>query len=234
MTKKLSIPSGERFFRLTVVEEVAKSKDGRRKFKMLCDCGNTSIVELGRLTAGKTKSCGCLRKEGARPTHNKTGTKVYRAWQSMRNRCNKPSTIYYEDYGGRGIKVCGRWDESFINFYEDVGEPPTEKHSLDRLDVDGDYCPENVVWATPAAQGRNRRMARNNSSGVTGVVVKQVGKTTYYMAIWKNLDCTEGRKYFSAKKHGHELAMFMATELRAQQINLLNLMGAGYSRKHGL
>lgn len=93
---------------------------------------------------------------------------AYSTWQGMRQRCNNKKTNNYQHYGGRGIKVCERWD-SFANFLADMGERPSPRHTLDRIDNDGDYEPDNCKWSTRVEQISNRRMGRNNKSGVTGV-----------------------------------------------------------------
>lgn len=102
-------------------------------------------------------------------THRLSGTPEYHAWSHMRQRCNKPQTKYYEHYGGRGIKVCERWDNSFENFIKDMGKKPSPKHTLERLDNNSGYSPSNCVWASYHRQGYNRRVNKNNTSGIKGV-----------------------------------------------------------------
>lgn len=92
-------------------------------------------------------------------THGKTGTLEYNTWHAMKKRCNCPTSVDYPDYGGRGIKVCERWS-AFANFLADMGERPTAKHTLDRIDNEGDYTPENCRWATLIEQARNKRNNR--------------------------------------------------------------------------
>jgi hypothetical protein len=101
-----------------------------------------------------------LHEGGRRPTHGRTGTKEYRAWLSMKERCSYPRYQGYHRYGGRGISVCERWVESFEDFFQDVGPAPSPQHSLGRLDNDGDYEPGNVAWQLATEQARNRARPR--------------------------------------------------------------------------
>lgn len=96
-----------------------------------------------------------------------TKTKEYRSWYSMRNRCNNTNANCYNNYGGRGIKICSKWDD-FIEFYKDMGDRP-EGTSLDRIDNNGNYEPSNCRWADKFTQARNKRISRNNNSGHKGV-----------------------------------------------------------------
>lgn len=159
--------TGIYFGRLHVIGYAGKTRDGRTRWACNCQCGGTAVVAGKKLNNGHTQSCGCLLKEHARKnaaksrTHGQTKTATYQAWRGMRDRCENPSNSSYKNYGGRGIKVCQRWLESFENFFADMGARPTAKHSLDRFpDQDGDYEPKNCRWATWTEQQRNKR---NNS-----------------------------------------------------------------------
>lgn len=122
----------------------------------LCVCGNYHQVRSDVLLAGRSESCGCVTYEPVNKTHGKKGSRVYGIWCAMLQRCLNPNVANYENYGGRGIKVYPFWLK-FENFYAYIGDPPSETHSLDRIDVNGNYEPGNVKWATPSEQQRNRR-----------------------------------------------------------------------------
>lgn len=130
-----------------------------------CVCGTVKDVWATNLLYGKSKGCGCNFKELAKKkftTHGRTDTKEYLAWLSMKNRCLNDSHQNYKNYGGRGIKVCDKWRNDFDAFLKDMGEAPSKKHSIDRIDVNGNYEPKNCKWSTPGEQARNKRLANNS------------------------------------------------------------------------
>ena len=155
--------TGKRFGRLTVIGKGDRLRKSLR-WNCFCDCGNSIMVPTEALNIGKSKSCGCLKVDVCKArmtTHghavNGKPDRVYRIWNAMIRRCYEPLFINFEDYGGRGITVCDTWRASLSQFITDMGQPPSETHSIDRIDVNGNYEPSNCRWATPKEQGRNKR-----------------------------------------------------------------------------
>lgn len=152
MRKSIDI-TGQRFGRLLVL------KYSGGLWQCQCDCGVIKGIVGYELLSGKTKSCGCLKREriiNRSTTHGKRKTPEYDIWAAMRNRCNNPNDKSYPNYGGRGIKICEEW-QKFENFIRDMGFRPGKEYSLDRIDVNGSYCKENCRWATNEQQYNNKR-----------------------------------------------------------------------------
>lgn len=181
--------TGLKFGRLTVLERVDNYKTSAR-WKCICDCGNIRLVVARCLRSGHTKSCGCLNSEKLRESkkihgyasRNQVGghgeTNEYNIWVGMNKRCYNKKTKIYKDYGGRGIEVCERWRHDFESFYKDMGDRPSKYHSIDRVDVNGNYEPSNCRWATRIEQARNTRVYKNSKFGVNGVSLHK--KTNKY------------------------------------------------------
>lgn len=153
--------TGQVFGRLTVIRYVPNgATDGAGGWKCRCECGKETVVKSSPLQKGKTRSCGCLIGETAKQTfttHGKSTSPEYQIWVGMIARCTNANTKYYADYGGRGIGVCARWRSGFENFFIDMGPRPSNAHSLDRINVNGNYDPENCRWATREQQAANKR-----------------------------------------------------------------------------
>jgi hypothetical protein len=164
--------TGQRFCRLTVIERSGSyvAPNGKQTHSLwlcACDCGNTTTVRGGMLKNGHTKSCGCLSSDTSRElntTHGMCETKLYEVWCGIRQRCNNPNHKSYSYYGGRGISLCAEWQHDFQAFCDwAMANGYKEGLSIDRIDVNDRYCPENCRWATAKEQANNRRPRRIKS-----------------------------------------------------------------------
>lgn len=152
----------QKFGRIEILDIFVLNK--RSMAFCICDCGNTSIAHLSNIKRGLTKSCGCGQREAGlknATTHglSKKYPKEYRAWKAMKRRCDNKKLRNYNIYGGRGIRVCDRWLNCFSNFIEDMGPAP-DGLTLDRINSDGNYEPENCKWSSYREQANNLRTNR--------------------------------------------------------------------------
>lgn len=149
--------TGKRFGKLTVIGLHSKN-NGRPKWVCKCDCGNETVVNGNNLSSGDTKSCGCLklqRQIEANIRHGMHGTRIYRIWLKMKERCCNPRNNRYKYYGAKGIRVCDKW-QNFEGFYEDMGPTYREGLTIDRKDLNKGYYKENCRWSTSIEQANNK------------------------------------------------------------------------------
>ena len=200
--------TGQRFGRLVVLSLVADDAGAKKQTRWFCecDCGNRLFVLAGNLRSGNTKSCGCLQREIAvkrNTTHGQSGTRLYVAWQHMIGRCTRKNVKDYNLYGGRGITVCSEWISSFEAFRDwALANGYADSLTIDRIDVNGNYCPENCRWVSHSEQQQNKT---NNT------FVEYNGETKtasdwarifncYPSAVYKEILSREGRVHGWQKK----------------------------------
>lgn len=151
--------TGKSFGTFTVIDWGPNNK-GTVRWNCVCSCGEIRLVGSQDLRVGHTKSCGILDNHPDRKKICVPMRPEFRAWKSMIYRCSNPRCKEFNCYGGRGVSVCQEWIESFENFFEHIGSRPSPRHSVDRIDVNGNYAPGNVRWATSREQNNNRRNTR--------------------------------------------------------------------------
>lgn len=161
-TKPVQDLAGKLFGRLTVISFSGRHANGKTMWLCRCECGKEVAVVSGSLKSGNTKSCGCFNDQAVADrsrTHGMSRTSEYNSWAHLISRCENKNNARYADYGGRGIKACSRWRESFENFLADMGEKPSPKrdYTIERENNDGNYEPGNCIWVLRDAQARNTR-----------------------------------------------------------------------------
>lgn len=201
--------TGLRFGRLVVIAPTSRRSGSSIMWDCLCDCGQHKVASSSNLKRGTVSSCGCYMKEWnvrTKTTHGRKHTPEYRAWGSMMHRCENPHNRHYARYGGRGIVVCERW-RKFEGFFEDMGERPTRRHSLDRIDNNRGYEKDNCKWSTKKEQSRNTcTNTRITHNGVTRCLVE-----------WAEVARIHPDTLLTRLKHGWEMERAISTPVHPRK-----------------
>lgn len=232
--------TGQIFGKLLAVSYLDESKNGHVVWECSCSCGNQTTAYGSDLRLGRKTSCGCSNAPGSGHRfykHGKSESKVFNTWRHIKSRCLNPKSKSYCDYGAVGITIADYYLNDFEAFYREVGDPPSPKHSVDRIDPTKGYEAGNLRWATPDQQQRNKKISSKNTSGVTGVSFAKGSNPndsdTYVVAQWRSLEGKQKGKRFSVRKLGLLPAFKAAVEYRRKMIEELNAQGAGYTENHG-
>ena len=194
--------TGVVYSRLTAVECVGRNKSGKPVWRCRCECGDEVEVVSGSLASGNTTSCGCLFKDCV-TKHGGYKKGSYNTWRAMIRRCTITTDKDYPRYGGKGVTVCSEWF-NYTKFAADMGEPQGDE-TLDRINVYGNYEPNNCRWAGVQTQNRNTRLRVNSTTGYIGVSVVgkrflakiTVGKKSYYSKLCLTVEeAAQARKEF--------------------------------------
>lgn len=191
MGKALEL-SGKKFGMLTVISLEGSDSKHRRLFLCKCDCGKECIKVGTLMVAGKVRSCGCMAQNNFdQTTHGQSKTHLYGVWHTMKSRCNNPNAQHYKNYGAVGIAVCDEWNEDFLAFHDwAISNGYQEGLTIDRIDVNGNYCPENCRWITQKEQcnnkGNNRYIEHNGQVKTLHQLADEYG--IKYKTLWMRLN----------------------------------------------
>lgn len=195
--------TGRRFGSLVALDRVGQDRFGAWMWRCQCDCGVEVEVRGATLAAGRTSACASCATSRASTTHGQSNSALYSRWQSMKARCTDPANKHYQNYGGRGIRVCERWLHSFENFSADMSATFDECLEIDRVNVNGDYSPENCRWADRITQQRNRR---NNSRITYGGHTRTVVEWAEVLRMKPNTLTTRIRRGWPTERVLREIA----------------------------
>lgn len=204
---KLIDLTGKRFGKLTVIDRAPNSKNCETMWNCLCDCGNALVVRGHNLKQGTTKSCGCSRKDKRpyRETHGMSKTRLYRIWSLMRNRCECETSRAYHNYGGRGISVCEEWLNPSNFFDWSLKNGYADNLSIDRIDNNGNYCPDNCRWVSRTVQSNNTRSNKFYT----------IGEKTQTLAEWcREYNISYKSVHDRIKRYGWDLKKALETPMR--------------------
>lgn len=200
--------AGKRFGKLVAIEKTDERYRKNVLWKCKCDCGNEVLVIASRLTSGHTKSCGCLIKESiknvakayresssykppkSRRTHGEAGTTLYKLWTSMKERCNNKNAENYKYYGEKGVKLCGEWNKNYESFRDwAIENGYAEGLTIDRINPEDGYTPENCRWATIEEQANNKTTNRYITiDGITKTLAQWAKESgNNYQTIWRRI-----------------------------------------------
>lgn len=200
MNNKFVDLTGQKFGRLTVLSRYEENNRRYAQWLCKCDCGNTKIVRTDLLKSGGVRSCGCIAREIhskrcrelglSRATHNKSNTRLYKIYSNMKDRCNRVNCPAYKDYGARGIKVCNEWENDFNKFYEwSINNGYNDKLTIDRMDNNKGYSPDNCRWVDRKTQCLNTRyniyITYNNETKTLKEWTDELGLS--YSKTWRRL-----------------------------------------------
>lgn len=192
----MQVHDRDKFGNFTILHEVEKSKDGHRQFLCRCDCGKEQIVYLTHLKNGQKTKCKECSIKGINKKHGLKNTRLYRIWSGMKVRCNCNTNKDAKNYHDRGIRVCQEWNDNFVNFYNwAINNGYSENLTIERINVDGNYCPENCTWIPKEAQQKNK---------TTNILINYEGHTITASELGRIVGISSGAMIQRIKRHGVE------------------------------